>query len=272
MSRELLDEVGGRGLNSVMRDEIPGFLFDGCFRDRSITVIVAPAHRGKTMLMLDMAICLEMEIPLFGRFAPKLGQEVFFLGCDAPSWDYGLQSRKLCIGHGIPASQRDLMEINGVWRRGFKITDKPVQDWLKKWRDETQASVLFIDSHRATHRANENDSTEMTMVWDILCGMRDAGWSIIMSHHAGKPTDVMQTDVHAGRGSTIIGDSADFIYSLSKRSRKEAKVNVACVKGRGSAGDDEPFDHFLMRYIPSDEQVNGKMLNGIQLVSPPEVK
>jgi RecA-family ATPase len=265
LSSELLTEICGRPLSNVMNDEVPGFLFDGCFRNRSITVIVAPPHRGKTMLMLDMAICLDMEIPLFGKFAPIKGQEVFFVGCDAPSWDYGLQSRKLCIGHGLDQDRRNLLGINGIWRRGMRITSNRIQDWLKRWRDETGASILFIDSHRATHGLDENNSTEMVKVWDVLCSMRDAGWSIIMSHHTSKPREAELEDVYAGRGSTLIADSADFIYTLAKRTRREIRVNVKCVKGRGSGGEDEPFDHFNMTNIPSTEIINGRPVNGIRL-------
>jgi AAA domain-containing protein len=266
---ELLSSVSGRALSSVMADEPPGFLFENCFRDRSITVFVAPPHRGKTLLMLDMAICLDMELPLFGRFAPLRGHEVFFLGCDAPSWDYGLQSRKLCIGHGIDPERRKLLEINGIWRRGFKITDPSNMRWLEQWRSETGTSVLFIDTHRATHRANENDSSEMEYVWDILCQMRDKGWCIIMSHHTSKPTEVTQEDVNTARGSSVIGASADFIYTLSKRTRRDARVEVQCVKGRGAAEEDDPFSFFNITTVenPYEEVVNGRPLYGIKLLS-----
>lgn len=266
----LLDTVNGRPLSSVMSDEVPGYLFDNCFRDRSITVFVAPPHRGKTLLMLDMAICLEAEIPLFGRFAPMRGHEVFFLGCDAPSWDYGLQARKLCIGHGIDASKRQLLNINGVWRRGLKITDPQTIKFLKAWRAETEASVLFIDTHRATHSANENDSREMERVWDILCSMRDQGWCIIMSHHTSKPSEVLQEDVNAPRGSTVIGASADFIYNLSKRNRADKKVRMVCTKGRGSGGEDDLMPYFTINYKPTDEFVNGKPLLAIELLTESE--
>ena len=253
-----------------MTDRVPGFLFENCFRDHSITVFVAPAHRGKTLLMLDMALCLDMEMPLFGRFQPLSGRQVFFMGCDAPAWDYGLQARKLCIGHGIPPAQRNLLDLVGVWKSGVHITDPSVRDWLGEWKRHTGADVLFIDSHRATHGANENDSGEMSKVWDMLKGLRDRGWCIIMAHHAGKLTEVDQSDVHAGRGSTIINDASDFIYTLNKRNRKDTRVRVTCVKGRGAAEDDDPFSFFDIQSVESDETINGRPLYGLRLVAPDE--
>ena len=77
---------------------------------RSITVIEAPAHRGKTLLTLEMAICLDFELPLFGRFQPLRNRRVFYVGADAPSWDYGLQTRKLLIGHGIEPPRWKLLD------------------------------------------------------------------------------------------------------------------------------------------------------------------
>jgi hypothetical protein len=250
-----------------MHDHIPGFLFDGCFRDSSITLFVAPSHRGKTLLLLDMAICLDMELPLFGRFQPLSGRQVFFMGCDAPSWDYGLQARKLCIGHGIEKPQRELLDLPGIWKSGIKITDPSVREWLAKWKSVTGASVLFIDSHRATHGASENDSTEMAKVWDILKGLRDKGWAIIMAHHAGHSREIIGADVHAGRGSTVINDASDFIYTLSKRNRKDPRVKVELVKGRGGSEEDDPFSYFDITTVPSDEEVNGRPLYGIKLVA-----
>lgn len=262
---DLLAEVKGESLSSVMHAEVPGFLFDQCFRDRSITVLVAPPHRGKTLLMLDMFLCLDMELPLFGRFAPLAGRVPFFLGCDAPKWDYGLQGRKLCIGHGLGPAERDLLDMPGIWRSGIRITDPDFRDWLSRWKNTTRSDVLFIDTHRSTHGSNENDSSEMERVWDILKGMRDKGWCIIMAHHVSKATEVLQEDVHGLRGSTVIGASADFIYTLNKRNRKDSRVRVACVKGRGSADGDDPFTHFDIGSVPSTETLNGKPLRGLVL-------
>jgi len=268
MNQELLEQIGGRLLSKVMTDEVPGFLFDNCFRDRSITTIVAPSHSGKSMLMLDMAICLEMEIPLFGRFKPMRNRNVFFVGADAPSWDYGLQSRKLCIGHGIDADHRALMDLPGIWHSGTYITDTIFLKWLAQWKNDTGADVLFIDSLRATHRADENLSGEMGEVWNILKSMRDSGWCIIMSHHMGHTRQMVGQDIHAGRGSTINADATDFQYNLSKRSRRDPRVRITNAKARGGGPEVEPFDYFDMVTVPGGgEMVNGLPLNGIKLVS-----
>lgn len=264
--QEMLRGFGGRGLSDVMHDPVPGFLFENCFREKSITVLVAAPHRGKTLLMLDMALCLDMEFPLLGRFQPARGRNVFFMGLDAPSWDYGLQARKLCIGHGLDGPARDLLELNGVWKSGKRITDPAVRDWLEVWKQATGADVLFIDTHRSSHGSNENDSSEMEKVWDILKTMRDKGWTIIMSHHTSKPTEVLQEDVHSARGSTVIGASADFIYTLSKRNRADKRVQVRCVKGRGSSDSDDPFTFFDIEQVDTVETLNGRPLYGLQLV------
>lgn len=267
---EQLKTVGGRALSEVMGDPPPGFLFENCFRDQSITVFVAPPHRGKTLMMLDMAICLDLELPLFGRFTPLPGRRMFWLAADAPSWDYGLQSRKLCIGHGLDASHRKMLNIPGIWKAGPKITDQDTLDWLRSWKNLTGTDVLFIDTHRATHSADENNSQEMEKVWNILKRLRDEGWCIIMSHHTSKPTEVLQEDVNTARGSSVIGASADFIYTLNKRNRKDPRVQVRMVKGRGAADDEDPFSHFEITPIPSDEILNGRPLYGLRLVASSE--
>jgi hypothetical protein len=264
---DALRALGGRWLADVLNDPVPGFLFEGCFRERSITVIEAPAHRGKTLLTLEMAICLDFELPLFGRFQPLRNRRVFYVGADAPSWDYGLQTRKLLIGHNIDPPRRQLLGIAGFYKRGLKITDPDFRAWLKDWRRLSGTDVLILDSHRATHDANENDSSEMKQVWDKLCELRDAGWTVIMTHHIGKQGEVLQADVHAGRGSTIIGDQADFIYTLHKRNRKDTRVQVACVKGRGAADEDDPFSYFDIESVQSDEHLNSRPLWGLRLTA-----
>lgn len=264
---EALRAIGGRWATELLGRQAPGFLFDGVFREQSITLIEAAAHRGKTFLTLDMAICLDFEQPLFGRFTPIRNRRVFYIGADAPDWDYGLQMRKLFIGHGIEPARRQLMSIAGKYGRGLRITDKDLRTWLKNWRGMNGTDVLMIDSHRATHDADENSTKEMKVVWDSLCRYRDDGWTIIMTHHFGKQGEVLQEDVHGGRGSTIIGDQSDFIYTLNKRSRADKRVQVRCVKGRGAADQDDPFSYFDMLDIPSAETDGGRPLYGVRLVA-----
>lgn len=263
---DLLAPLGARRLADVLNDPVPEFLFENCFRDKSITVLVAPAHRGKTFLMLDMAICLDFELPLLGRFLPLRGRRSFFIGCDAPSWDYGLQARKLFIGHSISPIERSMTDIDGVFRRGLSITDPGVNEHLRRWRSETGGDVLFIDSHRATHEADENSTQEMKHVWDYICKFRDEGWCVIMSHHTSKPTEIVMEDINAPRGSTVIRDSADFIYTLAKRNRADRRVNVCCVKGRGAADEDDPFKFFDIASVQSSETLNDVPIKGVQLI------
>src|SRR3990172_11958328 len=78
---------------------------------------------------------------------------------------------------------------------------------------------------------------------------------------------MLQADVHAGRGSTIIGDQADFIYTLHKRNRKDTRVQVQCVKGRGAADDDDPFSYFDIESVPSEEHLNSRALYGLKLTA-----
>ena len=61
--KEALEEVGAQNLMEVMRRPAPDFIFENCIRDKSITVITAPAGTGKSTLMLDMALCLDMGLP-----------------------------------------------------------------------------------------------------------------------------------------------------------------------------------------------------------------
>jgi len=159
------------------------------------------------------------------------------------------------------------MSVAGVWRRGIKVTDPSVLTWLEAWKSQTGADVLFIDSHRATHDADENDSREMGKVWDCICRLRDSGWTIIMAHHSGKMKEgVFQDESHSGRGSTIINDQSDFIFTLSKRKRRDKKVHVICNKARGSADLEDTFNHFVINDVPeTSEAVAGRLVRGLRL-------
>ncbi len=263
---ERLEEQRVRTVESLLEEPVPGFLFDGFFRDNSITVIEAPSHRGKSMLMLDMALCLDLELPLFGLFKPLRGRDVLILGADAPPWDYRLQIQKLCIGHDISPERRKQIRILGKYERGINVLDPDIQRLVRTVKQETGASVLCIDSHRATHNQDENSSTGMKHVWDVLCGWRDAGWAVVMTHHVGKMNEMTQVDVHTGRGSSVIADSSDFKYVLTKRSRTDPKINITCTKGRGG-GEDDPINSYSMLYVPSNEFVNGKPIKGIKLAA-----
>jgi hypothetical protein len=45
---------------------------------------------------------------------------------------------------------------------------------------------------------------------------------------------------------------------------------VECVKGRGAADDDDPFNFFDIEDIPSGEELNGRELKGLRLIASSE--
>lgn len=266
-SAHLLEKMGGQKLAQLTHLKPPPFLFEGFARDNAITLISSEPHAGKTLLMLDMAICLDYRLPLFGRFAPIRPRRILILGGDAPDWDYGQQTLKLQLGKGMGQAQRDLCEVTGVFREGMKLTDPFVLKWIDDYWHAQHFDVLMLDTLLTFHRANENDNQQMGAVMSILKSLRQKyNLAILIAHHTTKPSrDSAATGGYSARGASVIAGAIDFHFILK---RKAKRIYLDCVKGRGSVSD-EPVDYIDMVDVPTTEvDSEGRSLGGIKLVAP----
>jgi len=70
--------------------------------------------------------------------------------------------------------------------------------------------ILVVDTLRASHLKDENESKDMAVIMNRLKEIRDAGFTVIVLHHTSKANN------KAAKGSTAIADLADQTLALSE--------------------------------------------------------
>lgn len=205
----------------------PPDLFDGFLLQNTLTQLAAEPHAGKTLLCLHLAASLASGTPLFNSFACS-PRRVLFIGQDSGSWDMAEQLRKLSRGHGVT----DLSNLDLRLNQGVNLFDGAFLKHLEEYHEHVGFDVLIFDTLRDVHRADENSSTEMGAVMQILKAMRDNfACTIFITHHIRKPQhDSSSSEIYSGRGSTVIPGTIDIQLNLS---RKGTELTITLPKGRG---------------------------------------
>lgn len=221
---------------------------DGLLRSRTITMLSAEPFTGKTMLLLAMALSLATDSPLLG-YSPLGGQNVLFLGQDAPTWDYYGSIRKLWIGLGAPSipANRAIFFLN----RGLRLEGPDISTLLEDAVRVQGTTILMIDTLLAFHGRDENSNKEMASVMDLLKSWRDRlGLTILFSHHTAKPS-AASTPIsgnYRARGASVISGSVDFHLQLASRA---GGVSLGIPKRRGSSKR-RASDSFVLTDLPND--------------------
>jgi hypothetical protein len=224
----------------------PPPLFENFLLSKTVSLISAEPGTGKTWLMLEMMLCLELGEPLLGSFAPAKGHHrCLLLGMDSSAWDVAKQFTKLCRGRGLTKEQIGAFNSDMLLRGDgrFTLTDKHRLEWLREWIRVTKTDVVLIDTLRAINVGDENNSLQMEALMEAMRSLRDdMGVSVITSHHTRKAQKDFDDDGNdAARGSGAITGALDFHIRLQRYKRG---VLLTMPKGR------EDFDGWEdLRYV-----------------------
>jgi len=211
----------------------PPPLFVGLIPERTLLMISAEPGCGKTALSLAAALALDTMTPLLGTFAPRERRRTFFLGNDAPDWDYAEVFRKLGRGIGLSTAQQDDCQVDFLTNEGGSLTDKRFLAVIQKWHEEVAYNVVIFDTLASFHDLDENDTRQMGAIMAILKRLRDSfNCTVIFTHHSRKPSgDEPMSANYSARGNSVISGSIDFHLHLR---RSANKIRMSLAKGRGS--------------------------------------
>lgn len=220
----------------------PPALFNNFLPDDALILVSGESFTGKTMLTLDMALCLDTGLPLFGRFAPPEPKTVLYVGRDAPTYDYVRQLNKLMVGHKLRSEVRSMLEITLLLNRKNHLLDPAFERWLGLYHDATGYDVLFLDTLVSVlPGVDENNNTAMSQVMDKLKSWRDSyGLSIIFTKHLNPLSLLAPTSAnYQVRGAKTVIDSSDYHLQLRRAPRTPkampgvTTVHLTVPKGRG---------------------------------------
>jgi hypothetical protein len=190
------------------------YLVDGLISRGTITLWTGTDGTAKTFLAQKMAIAVATGGEFLGRRCQR--GPVLYLDYENPS--FAVRAR-LDVMAGGPISE---LRVWGTW-----LEQQPPQignELLLTIAKETKP-LIIIDPFRYAHGAEENDSTEMMGVMQMLRYCAAAGGAVVILHHPAK------TEGSTGRGSTAIKGAVDVSF-LQEMSDETGLITLSCTKNR----------------------------------------
>jgi hypothetical protein len=282
------------GLATLLAMPPPPMLIEHLIPRQGITGISADPNIGKTFLAIEMARAVASGTPFLGHFAVEPGA-VLFVGQDASILDYARQVRKIIReqyeeqtklveeGEGTDFDDRLKfiirpglqLEINAHIDKlittaksiqhsfeGGGFTDYTVNDKGDIVEIEYDpynygVSLIIIDTLASSHRANENDNSEMQVVFDNIRKLSEATKAaVVLTHHHPKGNEFNNGN-SKWRGATSQLGSLDNHFELSKPGGSSDLILMATKKFRGLKVDDFAYrmivDEDTARLVKADK-------------------
>lgn len=163
---------------------------------------------GKSIEVLDEAICLAFALPVLGRFTVPTPRRVLLVSEEDSPRRVWRRLRALLRGHGLdpddPAVQATLDDRLRVsaWE-GFRLDDTAMVTRLEATLAECKPEVVYLDVLRKMTAKDLNKADQASAILDMLDDLRRRyGCVFIVVHHYRKAQGF-----RTGRGSQEIGGS-----------------------------------------------------------------
>lgn len=190
----------------------------------TVGAIVSPGGAGKSMMSLMIAHYVAAGIDLLGFGKLNTGPVTYL---SAEDGEDVLHERLYALGGLLNASQREacakLLTIEDMTQYTPDLTRA---DWLKFLEDNARLSrLLFIDTLRSFHSADENDGNAMAvLIGNIRAIAARTKCAIVFLHHSSKALAISgQGDMQqASRGSSVLTDNIRWQAFLAAMAKEEA--------------------------------------------------
>ena len=204
------------------------------FEQGTVNMITAPPNNWKSWIMLLFAYSISSGSEWVNKFKAYKGKVMLVNEEDSLR---SIRNRFTVLGIKEP----DLPIYFRVARNAILNTafvDKLIAEAM-----EQGVTTILLDSLRAVHDANENDSQEMQRVMNLLKRIVNDGITVIFTHHhRKKPMFGKQDDAEASRGSSGI-NAAVSGHLLLEEVKREDKTFIIVRHIKSKIGEKlEPFE------------------------------
>lgn len=194
---------------------------------KTVNMMFSPPSGYKSLLTLDMCICIAAGEPWLGLKTKK--SKVLILDRENSNKDIRDRVVSLVNGHGWRKKLRGI-KLNLLIRNGMLTDDKFLTD-LHEYVQEEDIRLVVIDTLRRFSSFEENSSDDMNKLYaafqKIINGSNAA---IHFLHHTNK-------DETSYRGSVDLLGQVDTAYRIS-RSKKDTEFRIICEKSRSGEIDE----------------------------------
>lgn len=177
--------------------------------------IVAPGGSGKTLIVLQVGVCLASGGSVLGEFPVVARQRVGLFLCEDPPAETQQRFKRQLQGVKLSEPPDGLF----LFTRDEPLLfggphGKPREDMLVRLTETVRRytlSVVIFDPLVALHEADENSNSEMTR-WLFRLGetLQGEGCAIVLTHHVAWGQDGEQRS----RGASAIQNWADTVWNL----------------------------------------------------------
>lgn len=176
-------------------------------------IITGPPKEGKSFLALQIALAIAQGHPHFLGRPVKKGK-VLYLQFDTPDALWKERLDDLAVAGVDLTGDFHLIHPDDAMHK-VDIRDPETRKKIERLLVTVQPDLVVVDVLRKIHDAQENDSTEMKQVFDII-NVVFAGYSLLMLHHTPKlnPEFGRPKPSNALRGSSFIGGEVEATWLL----------------------------------------------------------
>lgn len=176
-------------------------------------IITGPPKAGKSFLALQIALAVAQgQSHFLGR--PIKKGKVLYLQFDTPDALWKERLDDLAVAGIDLTGDFHLIHPDDAMHR-VDIREAETRRKIESLLLEVKPDLVVVDVLRKIHDAQENDSTEMKQVFDII-NVMFAGYALLMLHHTPKlnPEFGRPRPSNALRGSSFIGGEVEAIWLL----------------------------------------------------------
>lgn len=201
------------------------WIWEGIIPVSGAALLYAKQKTGKSFLALQL--CEAVADPNINNFLGQAIQhhgDVFYIQLDTPR---GLWVTNYIKNVKSPDAKRNIYvtdkEVENI-PVPFDIRTKDAQQWVRAAASKINPALVVIDTLRRMHRCNENDNTEMAIIYDTFVDLTKPAAMLILGHE--KKVQAEGVDPSA-RGATSVTGAVDCIIHMTKKRLKfEARSDI----------------------------------------------
>ena len=216
------------------------YLVDHLIPTEAITILSGQSRSYKTYALLDIAVAVASQKPLFEHFETTQANVLIINEEDGERL---LQQRFRQLGveksAGLPIRISALTD--------FKLEDNQVKETID-FCERNAIKLVIIDSLIRVHNADENSAREMSKVFGQLRKFTKAGIAVVVTQHNRKATQHSTGGASEMRGSSDILAAVDSHIGVKRDTRDRFYLTFTQEKQRY----DVELEPFQMKFNTND--------------------
>jgi hypothetical protein len=210
------------------------WIIDGLLVERERCIVFGEAGSQKSWLLIDMAISIAAGEAWLGHFKIPKARRVLYV--DEEQSERLLNKRLKQLAHGRTQPLPPSPPLHTLSHGGVRFTKDGAAVLLGKLSQAGfDPDIIIVEALARVLEGNENEVEDVSAFWRHLEPLRQAGKTLIISHHMRKPNPMgSNAPRDRMRGSTdlLAGTDSAFAVETTREDGRVRSVTVACSKFR----------------------------------------